>query len=257
MKEILVNKLLIYFINENQKYINIDIPDSYIEKRKLLRGIISIREPNKINEEILKLEDNLLNLELKEKGTVDVLELIEEEKNISLYLGDITTLKTDAIVNAGNSYGLGCFNPTHKCIDNTIHTFAGIRLRLECNKKLKGKILKNGDILVCHGYNLPSKFVITTVGPQINGTINKQDELDLSKCYENALKYAIKNNFKSIVFPSISTGLFGYPVNKAKLIAYKTVKKVIKNNNIKVIFNVYSKEDYNEYKNLFTNSRKN
>jgi O-acetyl-ADP-ribose deacetylase (regulator of RNase III) len=257
MKEKLVDELLNYFINENKEYSNIDIPNSYIEKRKLLRGLINLRNPKDLDNEILKLEDALLELELKEKKIIDVLKLKEEEKNISLYLGDITTLKADAIVNAGNSYGLGCFNPTHKCIDNTIHTYAGIRLRLECNKKLNGKKLNNGDILVCKGYNLPSKYVITTVGPQIYKNITKQDELDLSKCYLNALNYAIKNNFKSIVFPSISTGLFGYPINKAKLIAYQTVKKVLKNNNIKVIFNLYSEEDYNEYKYLFTDKGKN
>jgi O-acetyl-ADP-ribose deacetylase (regulator of RNase III) len=257
MKEKLVDDLLKYFINENEEYYNIDIPNTYLEKRNLLRGLINLRDPKVLDESILKLEDELLNIELNEKGIVDVLELPEDEENISLYLGDITTLKADSIVNAGNSYGLGCFYPNHNCIDNTIHTFSGIRLRLECNEKLKGKILNNGDILVCNGYNLPSKYVITTVGPQIYETINKKDELDLRKCYENSLKYAIKNNFKSIVFPSISTGVFGYPISKAKIIAYNTVKEVLKDNKIKVIFNVYSKEDYDEYKSLFKNKRKN
>jgi O-acetyl-ADP-ribose deacetylase (regulator of RNase III) len=257
VKEKLVDNLLNYFINENRNYCNISIPNNYKEKRKLLRGLINLRNPKPLDENILTLEDKLLQLELNEKGIIDALQLPEEEKNISLYLGDITTLKTDAIVNAGNSYGLGCFNPTHNCIDNTIHTYAGIRLRLECNEKLKGKTLNNGDILVCNGYNLPAKYVITTVGPEINTNVTKQDEQDLSKCYENALKYAIDNNFKSIVFPSIGTGLFGYPINKAKIIAYETVKSLVSTNNIKVIFNVYSEEDYNEYKTLFRNQRKN
>ncbi|MBR1718193.1 MAG: macro domain-containing protein [Bacilli bacterium] len=253
MKEELIDKLLNYFINENKEYLNIDIPNNIEEKRQLLRGLINLREPIGIDEEVLKLEDKLLQIELNEKGIVDVLELPEIEKNISLYLGDITTLKTDAIVNAGNNYGLGCFNPTHKCIDNTIHTYSGIRLRLECNDKLKGKTLNNGKILVCNGYNLPSKYVITTVGPEIRGQITKQDEIDLSNCYKNALKYAIDNNFKSIVFPSISTGLFGYPISKAKLTAYNSVKELLKDNDIKVIFNVYSKEDYDEYQKLWNN----
>lgn len=253
MKEELIDKLLNYFINENKEYSNIDIPNNIEEKRQLLRGLINLREPIEIDEEVLKLEDKLLKIELNEKGIVDVLELTEIEKNISLYLGDITTLKTDAIVNAGNNYGLGCFNPTHKCIDNTIHTYSGIRLRLECNDKLKGKTLNNGKILVCNGYNLPSKYVITTVGPEIRGQITKQDEIDLSNCYKNALKYAIDNNFKSIVFPSISTGLFGYPISKAKLTAYNSVKELLKDNDIKVIFNVYSKEDYDEYQKLWNN----
>ena len=253
MKEELIDKLLNYFINENKEYSNIDSPNNIEEKRHLLRGLINLREPIEIDDEILKLEDELLQIELKEKGIIDVLELPEIEKNISLYLGDITTLKTDTIVNAGNNYGLGCFNPTHKCIDNTIHTYAGIRLRLECNNKLKGKSLNNGDILVCSGYNLPSKYVITAVGPEIREQITKQDEIDLSNCYKNALKYAIDNNFKSIVFPSISTGLFGYPISKAKIIAYNSVKELLKDTDIKVIFNVYSKEDYNEYQKLWNN----
>lgn len=253
MKEELIDNLLNYFINENKEYSNIDIPNNIDEKRQILRGLINLREPIVIDEEVLKLEDKLLQIELNEKGIVDVLELTEIEKNISLYLGDITTLKTDAIVNAGNNYGLGCFNPTHKCIDNTIHTYSGIRLRLECNDKLKGKTLNNGKILVCNGYNLPSKYVITTVGPEIRGQITKQDEIDLSNCYKNALKYAIDNNFKSIVFPSISTGLFGYPISKAKLTAYNSVKELLKDNDIKVIFNVYSKEDYDEYQKLWNN----
>jgi O-acetyl-ADP-ribose deacetylase (regulator of RNase III) len=253
MKEELVDKLLDYFISENKEYNDINIPNSYEEKRSLLRGLINLRSPKKIDEEILKLEDKLLSLEREEKGIVDVLTLPEVEKNISLYLGDITTLKADACVNAGNSDGLGCFVPGHLCIDNAIHSASGIRLRLECQEKLQGKKLKNGEILVCKGYNLPCQYVITTVGPCIYYDVLKQDEIDLSKCYLNSLNYAIKNNFKSIVFPSISTGLFGFPISKAKLIAYETVKSVLKNNDIKVIFNVYSEDDYNEYRSLFKN----
>jgi O-acetyl-ADP-ribose deacetylase (regulator of RNase III) len=212
-----------------------------------------MRRPKSLDENILALEDELLQLELKEKQIINSQNLPEVEKNISLFLGDITTLEADAIVNAGNSYGLGCFSPNHNCIDNVIHTYAGIRLRLECYKKLAGRELNNGDILVCNAYNLPSKYVITTVGPCIRGNITKQDEIDLSKCYENALKYAIKNNFKTIVFPSISTGVFSFPINKAKVIAYETVKKIMSDSDIKVIFNVYSEEDYNEYQTLFRN----
>ena len=253
MKEEIIEQLLNYFISENEEYSNIDIPKSLNSKRDLLRGLINLREPKEINDEILKLEDELLQIELKDKGIVEVLNLEKMDENISLYLGDITTLKADAIVNAGNSYGLGCFNPNHRCIDNTIHTFAGIRLRLECNEKLQGNNLNNGDILVCNGYNLPSKYVITTVGPEIRGNIMKQDEIDLSNCYKNSLEFALNHNLKSIVFPSISTGLFSFPISRAKVIAYNTVKEILKDNDIKVIFNVYSKDDYDEYRILFKN----
>lgn len=254
-KEELVQELLKYFLEEgNYSY---EIPSSYDEKRTLLRSLINMREPFPIKEEILKLEDELLQIELKEKGIVDGLNLKEALENISLYLGDLTTLKVDAIVNAGNSYGLGCFNPTHRCLDNNVHTASGIRLRLECSELLKGKTLNNGDILVCNGYNLPCKYVITTVGPEVQGEVTRKDEEDLVGCYKNALEYAIKHNFKTIAFSSISTGLFSYPINKAKLIAYHTVKDIIKNNKIKVIFVLYSKEDYDEYRSLFKNERKN
>ena len=251
MKEELIIKLLDYFRSEKPEYKKLDIPDSIDDKRELLRGLINLREPEPIDEEILKLEDSLLEIELWEKGIVSVTDLEEVDTNISLYFGDITTLRADCIVNSGNNVGLGCFIPTHRCIDNTIHTYAGIRLRLECNKKLKGKLLNNGDILVCKGYNLPCNHIITTVGPQIKRDICKEDENDLKKCYENTLRYAIKHHYKSIVFPCISTGMFGYPIQKSKYIAYNTIKELTKRSKIKVIFCVYSKEDYNEYLKLF------
>lgn len=221
--------------------------------------LVNIREPKKISEEILNKEDEYLKLELSDKKITDVNDLKEIEENIILWLGDITTLKCDIIVNAGNNDGLGCFNPNHMCIDNVIHTNAGMRLRLECNEILKGNKLENGNFIVCNAYNLPSKKVITTVGPQIVDNITKQNEIDLSNCYKKTLEYAIKNKYKSIAFPSISTGLFAYPISKAKIIAYNSVKEILKkyNTNIKVIFNVFSESDYNEYKQLFKNKRDN
>lgn len=251
MKEKIVRELIDYFINENKEYQNIIIPNTYEEQRILLRGLINMRLPLSISTEILNKEDKLLQLELKEKGINDIKDLKEVDKNIYLWLGDITTLKVDLIVNAGNNEGLGCFNPTHHCIDNTIHTFSGIRLRLECNDILKGKKLFNGDIIVCNAYNLPCKKVITTVGPQRFDDITTQDKEDLENCYRNSLEYAIKNGYKSIAFPSIATGLFGYPIREAKKIAFKVVKEYTSNNDIKVIFNVFSEEDYNEYSKLF------
>ena len=251
MKEEIIDQLINYFIKEKKEYKEIKIPKDIEKKRNILRGLINLREPEPLKEEILELEDHLLQIELWEKGIVNTTSLPEIEHNISLYFGDITTLQADGIVNAGNRVGLGCFNPTHRCIDNTIHTYAGIRLRLECQKKLKGKNLQNGEILVCKGYNLPCKHIITTVGPIIQREVTEENEKDLKKCYENSLTYALNHNWKTIVFPCISTGLFGYPIQKAKIIAYQTVKEMIKDKDIKVIFNVYSKEDYQEYKQMF------
>lgn len=172
-----------------------------------------------------------------------------------MWQGDITTLKCDVIVNAGNKDGLGCFNPSHVCVDNVIHTNSGMRLRLECNEILKGKELSTGEIIVCDAYNFPSKKVITTVGPEIVNEVTKQNELDLANCYKNSLEYTIKNGYNSIAFPSVSTGLFGFPINKAKIVAYNSVKEVLSKykTNIKVIFNVFSESDYNEYRKLFKN----
>lgn len=253
MKEKSLLEIVQFLIKENNY--DIDIPNSYDELKRLYKALVNIRMPHYISEDILKLEDEYLRLELKEKEITDVNTLKEIEDNIILWQGDITTLKCDIIVNAGNNQGLGCFNPNHICIDNVIHTNAGMRLRLECNNILKGKEISNGEIIVCNAYNLPSKKVITTVGPQVLKTVTKQNEIDLSNCYKNALEYAIKNGYKSIAFPSIATGLFDYPIEKAKVIAYNSVKKVLNKyeTNIKVIFNVFSESDYNEYKQLFEN----
>lgn len=253
MKEQKLYKIIQYLSEESGYKFN--IPNSFEELKKIYKALVNIRMPKPISEDILKLEDEYLKLELKDKNLIDVNKLQEIEKNIILWQGDITVLKCDAIVNAGNNQGLGCFNPNHICIDNMIHTNAGMRLRLECNNILKGNEITNGEIIVCNAYNLPSRKVITTVGPQVIGEVTKQNEEDLSNCYKNALEYAIKNDYKSIAFPSISTGLFRYPIDKAKVIAYKSIKEILDkyNTNIKVVFNVYSESDYNEYRKLFKN----
>lgn len=253
MKEKLLKEIVKYLIEENSY--DVDLPNSYNELKKLYKILVNIRLPKKIDEDILIKEDEYLQLELNDKKITDVNNLKEIDNNIILWLGDITTLMCDVIVNAGNSDGLGCFNPNHNCIDNVIHTNSGMRLRLECNEILKGNKIKNGNIIVCNAYNLPCKKVITTVGPKVFKNVTKQNEIDLANCYKNALKYAVKNGYKSISFPSISTGLYSYPIEKAKIIAYNSVKEILKkyNTNIKIVFNVYSESDYNEYKKLFEN----
>lgn len=181
-KEKLLLKIVKYLISENNY--DIKIPYSYENLKKLYKALVNIRLPGLIDEEILELEDEYLSLELKDKKVVDANSLNEIEDNIVLWQEDITTLKCDIIVDAGNKEGLGCFNPSHVCVDNVIHTNAGMRLRLECNEILKGKKLSTGEIIVCDAYNLPSKKVITTVGPEIINKVTKQNELDLSNCNE-------------------------------------------------------------------------
>lgn len=250
-KEKLLLEIIQYLIKENNY--DIDVPYSYEELKQVYKALVNIRMPKPLSEDILKLEDEYLRLELRDKKITDVKNLKEIEDNIILWQGDITTLNCDVIVNAGNNGGLGCFNPSHICIDNAIHTNAGMRLRLECNDILKGKELSNGEIIVCSAYNLPSKKVITTVGPQVLENVSKQNEIDLSNCYKNALEYAITNGYASIAFPSISTGLFGYPIEKAKVIAYNSVKDILSKyeTNVKVIFNAFSEVDLHEYRKLF------
>lgn len=253
-KEEIINKLLTYFLSESGYDSN--IPDDYDipKKRKLLRGLINERSPKEISEDILILEYELLKKELQEKKITDCLDIPEIEPKISIWQGDITTLKVDAIVNAANEYGLGCFIPNHTCIDNAIHTFAGIRLRLECNKILQGKLINTGESIITPAYNLPSKYVIHTVGPIVNNELTDQEIKDLEKCYVSCLDLARENNIKTIAFPAISTGVFRFPKDEASKIAVSVVRNYLSKYPdafTKVIFNVFSKEDYEYYARLF------
>lgn len=253
-KEEFVNRLLSYFIQEG-KY-EIELPTNYRDARTLLRGLINTRLPQPIDEEILKLEDGLLSLELKDKTVADVKDILPIEENICIWQGDITTLKIDAIVNAGNSDLLGCFIPNHSCIDNAIHTYAGIRLRLDCNHIMKGKKLEVGKAIITKAYNLPSKYVIHTVGPMVLGSLTLENIQDLEKCYVACLDLARDNHIKIIAFPCISTGVFRFPKDQASEIAVRTVRSYLENypdSFEKVVFNVYTEEDKDYYERLFKN----
>ena len=253
-KEILVDKLLNYFLNENKAFQNYEVPNNYDEKRLFLRGIINLREPKPISENILKLEDELLKQELKEKTVTDVRNIKETEDKISVWQGDITTLKIEAIVNAGNSYLLGCFIPNHSCVDNIIHSKAGIRMRLECNDIMKGSEIETGSAIITKGYNLPSKYVIHTVGPIVQGTLTDKEIKELETCYISCLDLAKKHNLKTIAFPCISTGIFHFPKDKASTIAVNTVRNYLKNHPNtfdKIVFNVFTREDKDCYDRLF------
>lgn len=252
-KNEIIDKLISYFINENKYLKQYKIPLDTDEKRLFLRGIINLREPKPINEEILKLEDELLKLELQEKHITDVKDIKIIKNKMGIWLGDITTLKIDAIVNAGNSALLGCFIPNHHCIDNQIHSLAGIRLRLACNEIMKGKEEKIGKAEITKAYNLPCKYVIHTVGPIIENNVTDKKIKELENCYISSLELARENNIRTIAFPCISTGIFHFPKDKASSIAVNTVRKYLKqypNSFDKVIFNVFSKEDQVYYDRL-------
>lgn len=246
--DFLINELL----KENSNYSNIEIPNSLEEKKDLYRALRNVRNPKPINDKYLELQDIYLQEEIKNKGITDEKAIPFDNDIISIWLGDITTLKCDVIVNACNKYLLGCFNPTHRCIDNCIHSFAGMQLREECNNIMQGKTLHNGEVVLTNAYNLPSKYIIQTVGPQVNGKLKEQDKKDLKNCYYNSLKLAKEKGLKTIAFPCISTGLYGFPQQEAAKIAINTVKDYIKNNPNTfehIIFNVFKDTDLIIYKN--------
>ena len=254
MKEKLVDELLRHLINEDERLENLDIPSNYIEKRNLLRGITNIRSPRPISDEVLKLEDQLLQLELQEKKVTEVSEIETRDGVIAIWQGDITTLKIEAIVNPGNALLLGCFIPNHSSLDNQIHSSAGIRLRLACNKIMRGKEEKVGQARITDAYNLPCDYVIHTVGPMITGNVTKEEEELLANCYKSCLDLAKEKNIKTIAFPTISTGVFSFPKELASKIAVNTVREYVKENPNtfdKIVFDVYEEEDKAYYDRLF------
>ena len=200
----------------------------------------------------MKVEDEYLQEELEKQNITNV-DDIKANNKIALWQGDITKLKIEAIVNAGNSQGLGCFLPNHNCIDNQINTFAGVRLRLACNEIMKdlNYNIETGKAIITKGYNLPCKYVIQTVGPIIENEVTELKENELADCYINSLKLAAHNGIKTIAFPCISTGVFRFPKDRACKIAIESVKDFLKENDKieKVVFNVYSDEDLEIYKN--------
>lgn len=255
-KEQLVDQLLAYFCQEDERFSSFSLPNDYCEKRKLLRGIVNLRAPSPLDEAILKLEDALLLLERQEKKITCVDEITCIEGQLSVWCGDITTLEVDAIVNAGNSSLLGCFIPNHTCIDNAIHSYAGIRLRLSCQEMMNGKEERVGNTKLTDAYNLPCKYVIHTVGPMIGNKVMQVDKDNLRSCYYSCLELAQKHHIRTIAFPCISTGLFHFPKALAAEIAVSTVREFLRENPgsfERVIFNVFTKEDQEIYERLFHN----
>lgn len=247
--------LIDYLIKENKNIDIKEIPQNICDKKRLYRSLCNIREPMLISKKYIKMENELLKEESKKKGIVN-LESITVFNNykgteICLWKGDITTLKVDAIVNAANSQGLGCFIPCHKCIDNAIHSASGVQLRLECNKIMQEiGMLQTGKAFITSGYNLPSKYVIHTVGPIIYENVTEKEILDLKNCYINSLELAKENNIKTIAFPCISIGEFRFPKDIASRTAIETIKGYLGDNEKyfeKIIYNVFSEEDYKIY----------
>ena len=248
--------LIKYLIDERDE--TIDIPDDCQSKRALLRSLMNVRPPLKISDDFLKVQDELLTSETSNKDLTSPEDIKEVNGKLMLWQGDITTLKVDAIVNAANSKLLGCFIPQHNCIDNVIHSAAGVQLRAECNRIMQTQDHDEevGGAKITGAYNLPSKHVIHTVGPAIpyGSKPSKKDCDDLASCYNSCLDIASYNRLESIVFCCISTGVFNFPQDLAAKIAIKTVTQYLKSNETSlkhIIFNVFTDKDYLIYKEFF------
>ncbi|MGN1047848.1 MAG: protein-ADP-ribose hydrolase [Eubacteriales bacterium] len=246
--------LICQLLSENSQYREIQVPKTESEQKRLLRSLMNIRPPRAASADFLKVQDEYLKEEIAAIGLTDLSSLSPMAQDIYLWQGDITTLRCDAIVNAANSGLLGCFCPCHGCIDNAIHTYAGIELRLECANIMEkqGHEEPAGKAKITKAYNLPCKYVLHTVGPITDGKITKKDEAQLASCYRSCLELAEQNDVKSVAFCCISTGEFHFPSKRAAEIAVKTVKDYKKQTNSKteVIFNVFRDSDFEIYREL-------
>ena len=235
---------------------HLDIPVSEEEQFILFRSLCNIRPAGSMPLEWMKIEDEYLITLAREKGIVTINDMKEREPQIYLWQGDITRLSVDAIVNAANNKLLGCFAPNHKCIDNEIHTFAGIELRMECARMTEYMEMpeKTGVARMTYGYNLPAKHVIHTVGPIIDEEVTDKERRELASCYRSCLQLANAYNLHSIAFCCISTGEFRFPNEEAAQIAVDTVRTYLKESNskIKVVFNVFKDIDYDIYDKLLS-----
>lgn len=242
--------LINYLLSERGE--KADVPQDEYSQRRLLRSLFNVRMPAPVSEDFLRVQDEYLQEEAARKDITDIADLEPVQKGIYLWQGDITTLKCDAIVNAANSQMLGCFNPCHGCIDNAIHTYAGVQLRNACYELMTAQSHEEptGQAKITPAFNLPCKYVIHTVGPIVDGRLTDEDCELLKSCYLSCLKVAEENDVKSIAFCCISTGVFGFPQNEAAQIAVQTVMDYKEKNNsdIKVIFNVFKNEDLAIYK---------
>ena len=255
--------LIKYLLSEPDsplEYRKIEIPphDDESAQKDLLRSLMNVRPPRPVSDEFLKIQDEYLKERNAERGITDIatLKSIQSDKRLFLWQGDITTLNADAIVNAANSALLGCFATLHACIDNCIHTFAGVQLRLACNEIMQkqGSPEKTGSVKITPAFNLPSKFVLHTVGPIIRAAVTERDKIQLASCYTSCLNLAAQNELESVAFCCISTGLFRFPQKLAAQIAVKTVTDWMdenKNSSVKkLIFNVFGSKDFEIYREI-------
>lgn len=231
------------------------IPLSEEVQKRLLRALFNVRPPHPVGEAFLRVQDEYLQEEIRRKGITGARDLSPVAPELYLWRGDITLLQCDGIVNAANSRLLGCFCPNHGCIDNAIHTFAGVQLRLACFELMRkqGRGEKTGTAKITPAYNLPCKAVLHTVGPIVGAKLTDLHRKQLSDCYRACLDLAEENGLESVAFPCISTGEFHFPNEEAALVAVATVRewKEKTGSKLKIIFNVFTEKDEKIYARIF------
>lgn len=236
-------------------------PAEDASQRRLLRSLMNVRPPMPLSAEFLEVQDALLSAEVEEKGAVDgdTLPVVSSDPRLVIWQGDITRLRVDAIVDADNSALLGCFCPCHGCIDNAIHSAAGLQLRDECNRLMtaQGHPEPNGRAKLTRGYNLPAKYILHTVGPIVHARVMRRDREELTSCYRSCLELAAEHGLETVAFCCISTGEFHFPNQEAAEIAVKTVTDYLQapTSIRKVIFNVFKDIDADIYRDLLRADR--
>ncbi len=246
--------LIEYLEKEENRLKKIHVPAETAAQKRLLRSLMNIRPAKPVSKEFLIVQDAYLQEEQAQKGIVSLTDVSPIQPGIYLWKGDITRLSVDAIVNAANSELLGCFIPCHRCIDNTIHTFAGVRLREECAHIMKRQNMPEpaGRAKITRAYNLPCRYVLHTVGPIIYETVTQKDCDLLAACYRSCLELATAHHLESVAFCCISTGEFRFPNERAAGIAIQAVQDYLEKNDNgpEVVFNVFKNSDYEIYERL-------
>ena len=249
------------FKADSVQYKDLQTPEDIEGKRRILRSLMNVRMPRKMDKAVLAVQDEYLQERIRENGIVELADIPVIRDRMSIWQGDITRLAVDAIVNAANSQMLGCFVPMHTCIDNCIHTFAGVQLRAECARQMEqlksryGRDYEQPTALpmLTDAYNLPARKVIHIVGPIVQGRLTTSLENDLAACYRNTLDMCLENGLKSVAFCCISTGVFHFPNKRAAEIAVQTVTGWLSEHPggmERVIFNVFKDEDKAYYEQL-------
>lgn len=246
--------LIRFLLDEHKGYRSMQIPNDCQEQKVLLRSLMNVRMAAPISPEFQQIQDEYLQERNKERGIVSLADLTPIQQGLYLWRGDITRLACGAIVNAANSGMTGCYQPCHNCIDNCIHTYAGIELRNFCNDMMQrqGHEEPVGQAKITPSFNLPCDYVIHTVGPIVQGRLTQTHCQQLADCYRSCLTLADENQVGSIAFCCISTGVFMFPNERAAEIAVQTVMdyKVKSGSKIEVIFNVFKETDEQLYRKL-------